>query len=74
MPMNVLKNSTRYSIIIDINIVIKILLLLRWMKIVLDDFNIIIYTSIVAFKIWCLKICKSRYDENKSELPVDIRN
>ena len=44
--MNVLKNSTRYSIIIDINIVIKILLLLRWMKIVLDDFNIIIYTSL----------------------------
>ena len=44
--MNILKNSKRYLIIININIVIKIILLLRWIKIVSNDFNIIIYASL----------------------------
>lgn len=29
---------------------------------------------IVAFQIWHLEICKSKYDENKLELPVDNHN
>ena len=52
IAVNVLKNSTHYSIIININIVIKTILLLRRIKIVLNDFSVIIYTSLhVAFKI-----------------------
>ena len=40
MPMNIFKNSTHYSIIINRNIVIKIILLLK---------------VILAFEIWHLK-------------------
>ena len=48
--MNVLKNSAHYSIIININIVIKIILFLRRIKIVSNDFNIIIFTSLQHLK------------------------
>lgn len=44
IPMNVLKNSTHYSIMININIFIKIILLPRWRKIVLNDFKILLFT------------------------------
>ena len=37
--MNVSKNTTHYSIIININAVIKIILLLKRIKILLNDFN-----------------------------------